>query len=341
MNTLIPSGIRKFILLVGPALCVLAAGGLTDPADAQITPDRTYFGVNRPIPMRVAVPEGRTGDVAIELLAPGPGGSADATVVARAAAEAGGVDLAGLFPILWTSDAPRALYAQLVVGGTRVGPAVVLQPLLTPVRARLAGNQVQFPDVPGRVYSGLRAYPDAHIVFDTSEGEIEVALRPDHAPNTVWSIRSLAEGGYYTDIIVHRVVPNVRGNPFVVQFGDPTGVGSGGPGYFTDLEPSSLPHDFGVLSMARTNDPDTNGSQIFICLSRAGTSFLDVNYVSFGQTVRGADAILRIERTPLEGPNSQRPAQPPVIRGARLVPAPPFGSGPAPVSRPTGVDNER
>lgn len=324
--------------LVSAAVALLAAAS---PSNGQITPDRAYFGVNRPIPMRVAVPGGRSGAVAIELLAPGQRGSVDATVVARADAEAGGVDLAGLFPILWTSDAPRVLYAQLVVGDSRVGPAVVLQPLLTPKRARLAGNQVQFPDVPGRVYSGLRAYTDAHIVLDTSEGEIEVALRPDHAPNTVWSIRSLVEGGYYTDIIVHRVVPNVRGNPFVVQFGDPTGVGSGGPGYFTDLEPSALPHDFGVLSMARTNDPDTNGSQIFICLSRAGTSFLDVNYVSFGQTVRGGDAILRIERTPLEAPNSQRPAEPPVVRSARLEPAPPYGNGPAPIARPGGVSNER
>jgi len=314
---------------------------LAPTALAQLVPDRTYYGVNRPIPMRVDAPAAAEGPVSIHLLAPGPNGSADAEIVAQTEVEPGGVDLAGLFPILWTSAEPRLLYAQLVVNHEGVGPAVVLQPMVTPLRARAAGNTVQFPPGQPRVYSGLRAYPDAHIVFTTSEGEIEVALRPDHAPNTVWSIRSLADGGYYTDIVVHRVVPNVNGNPFVIQFGDPTGTGQGGPGYYTDLEPSSLPHDFGVMSMARTNDPDTNGSQVFICLSRAGTSFLDTRYTSFGQTVRGADAILRIEQTPLESPRSQRPADPPVILSARLVPAPPYGTGPAPVTRPPANDGSR
>ena len=310
-------------------------------ARAQLTPDRTYFGVNRPIPMRVTVPASAQASVSIHMLAPGPNGSADAEIVAQSEVEPGGVDLAGLFPILWTSDKPRVLYAQLVVNHEGVGPAVVLQPLLTPVRARAAGNSVQFPTNQTRVYSGLRASPDAHILFNTSEGEIEVALRPDQAPNTVWSIRTLVEGGYYTDIIVHRVVPNVNGNPFVIQFGDPTGTGEGGPGYYTDLEQSALPHDFGVLSMARTNDPDTNGSQVFVCLSRAGTNFLDTRYVAFGQTVRGADTIIRIEQTPLDGPKSQRPATPPVIRSARLVPAPPYGTGPLPVTRPPANDGSR
>ena len=323
------------------ALAVALPIAVSSPAFAQLTPDRTYFGVNRPIPMRVVIPADATGPVAIHLLAPGPKGSADATIVAKSEVEPGGVDLAGLFPILWTSEKPRVLYAQLVVNNQGVGPAVVLQPMLTPFRAHVVGRAVQFEQNPKRVYSGLRAYTDQHILFDTSEGEIEVALRPDQAPNTAYSIRSLVQGGFYTDIIVHRVVPNVRGNPFVIQFGDPTGAGEGGPGFFTDLEPSELPHDFGVLSMARTSDPDTNGSQLFICLSRAGTSFLDTNYVSFGQTVRGADAIIRIEKTPLESPQTSRPSDPPVIRSARLVPAPPFGTGPAPVTRPPDNDGSR
>lgn len=322
-----------------PAFAILAATAMT--ANAQLTPDRTYYGINRPIPMRVAAPSDAEGPVSIHLLAPGPNGSADATIVARQEVEVGGVDLAGLFPILWTSEQPRTLYAQLVVNHEGVGPAVVLQPMLTPIKARTVGRNVQFDANSNRIYSGLRAYIDHHIVFETTEGEFEVALRPDHAPNTVYSIRSLAEGGYYSDIIVHRVVPMSNGNPFVIQFGDPTGTGGGGPGYFTDLEPSTLLHDFGVISMARTSDPDTNGSQVFVCLSRAGTAFLDTNYIAFGQTVRGADTIIRIEQTPLEGPNSQKPKDPPVVRRAWLVPAPPYGTGPMPVKRPPASDGSR
>lgn len=328
--------------LVHCAAIVTSIAAITYGADAQLTPDRTYYGINRPIPMHVEAPADAEGPVSIHLLAPGSNGSSDATIVAQQEVEAGGVDLAGLFPILWTSGSPEVMYAQLVVNHEGVGPAVVLQPMLTPQRARAVGRSVQFDSNSNRVYSGLRAYTDKHMVFDTTEGEIEVALRPDQAPNTAWSIRALVDGGYYTDIIVHRIVPlNQSGHPFVIQFGDPTGTGVGGPGYFMDLEDSRLDHTFGVMSMARAPDPDTNGSQVFICLSREGTSFLDPGYVSFGQTVRGADTIIKLENTPLEGPNSQKPKVPPVINRAWLVPAPPYGTGPAPVTRPSSVDGSR
>jgi len=331
------SFLRPGTLLLG-FVAAFAPAAMTN---AQLTPNRLYFGVNRPIPMAVAVPDGAEGAVSIELMAPGPNGSSDATSVAMVEVESGGVDLAGLFPILWTAEKPRLLYAQLVVAGEPVGPAVVLQPLLTPAQAKAAGRNIQFAPSQ-QMYSGLRAYVDQHVVFDTSEGEIEIALRPDQAPNTAFNLLSLVKGGFYTDIIVHRVVPtNPQGNPFVIQFGDPTGTGGGGPGYFTDLEPSTLPHDFGVVSMARTSAPDTNGSQVFICLSRAGTSFLDHKYVSFAQTVRGADTILKIEGTKLQSAQSGRPVNPPVIKKAWTVDAPPYGTGPAPVVRPPASDGSR
>lgn len=98
-----------------------------------------------------------------------------------------------------------------------------------------------------------------------------------------------------------------------------------------DFEFSSVPHDFGVLSMARDTDPNTNGSQVFVCLSREGTQRLDGRYVSFGEAVRGAEVILAIGATPVNG---DRPVEPPVLRQVRLVPAPPFGMGPGPLKRP-------
>jgi peptidyl-prolyl cis-trans isomerase B (cyclophilin B) len=326
-------------------LSVVLAALPTAMTQAQLTPARTYFGINRPIPMNVAASDSAE-LISIHLLEPGPNGSADAKIVEQLEVEAGGVDLAGLFPILWTSDKPRVLYAQLVVDHKGVGPAVILQPMLSPRRAHASGDRAQTvrfdPDSPERVYSGIRAYTDRHVVFDTTEGEVVVALRPDQAPNTSYNLITLAEGGYYTDIIVHRVVPKLPdGSQFVVQFGDPTGTGSGGPGYFIDLEPSTLPHDFGVISMARSRDPDTNGSQVFLCLSRKGTAFLDNNYCAFGQAVQGADTIIRIEQTPLESSTSQKPMKPPVIRSAHTVPAPPYGTGPMPVSRPPSSDGSR
>jgi len=126
--------------------CLLAPATLR----AQLTPERRYYGVNRPIPMRVAAPENLTGEVEILLMKPGANGSPDASVIQRASAEAGRVDLSGLFPILWTTEQPELLYAQLAVGGERLGPAVVLQPMLKPRIAQQQGRTVRFspPDTP-------------------------------------------------------------------------------------------------------------------------------------------------------------------------------------------------
>jgi len=215
------------------AVTTIAAGaGLLCAAiaEAQITPEREYYGVNRPIPVRVETPPDLDGEVEVHLLAP-----VSAEPVEVASAEAGRVDLSTLFPVLWTRSELTLLYAQLVVGGEKVGPALVLEPLLAPRRAIRQGRGVTFPPDSGRVHSGLRAWTDRHVVFETSAGEMAFALRPDQAPNTVRNLVDLAEGGFYTDIVVHRVVPN-----FVIQFGDPTGSGAGGPGYNFDLEPSAL-----------------------------------------------------------------------------------------------------
>jgi len=180
----------------------------------------------------------------------------------------------------------------------------------------------------------VRAFVDKQVVLETTEGAIVVRLRPDIAPNHAWNFRHLADGGYYTDVIFHRVIDAKDGRaPFVIQVGDPTGTGSGGPGFQIDLEDSrALPHNFGVLSMARTNDPNTGGSQVFIALSRDGTSFLDGAYTTFGQVVEGAEPILAIAATPTS--QQDRPLDPPAIERAYLREAPPIGSKPAPVQRP-------
>lgn len=315
-------------LLISVVSVLTCASG----AAAQLTPDRTYYGINREMPMTVKAPEGAPGEAEVQLLTP-----QTAEVVEKAAVKAGALNLAEKFPMLWTTAQPRLLYAQLFVGGKKVGPAVVLQPMVSPNYAPRV-NQVgepMFPNAETRqnVYSGIRAYVDKNVVLDTSKGEIEVSLRPDMAPNTVWNFRDLVAGGFYTGITFHRIVPN-----FVEQVGDPNGTGMGGPGYYIDLEQSTLPHDFGVLSMARTGDPNTNGSQVFLCLSRTGTAPLDGKYTSFGQTIRGAEVVKSIAAVPLQG---EKPVDPPMIKSARLVDAAPYGDGPKPQKDPASGTPER
>jgi cyclophilin family peptidyl-prolyl cis-trans isomerase len=283
--------------------------------------------------MTIEVPSGVSGPVQIRLFAHGA-----ETPTETADAEAGKVDLAGLFPVLWTTTRPSLLYAQLFVGDEAVGAPVVLQPLTSPAYA-MGTNQadatINWQEVPGVVYSGLRAYTDRNVVLETTAGDVTFALRPDEAPNTVFNFIQLVEGGFYTDIVFHRIVPlTANGSPFVVQAGDPTGQGNGGPGFYIDLEKSNLLHTFGALSMARSNDPNSNGSQFFIALSREGTAFLDSRYTGFGEAIDGADVIIALERTPVRG---QRPIEPPVIKRAYTKPAAPFTEQPAPVNRPANA----
>ncbi len=297
---------------------------------AQIDPLYTYNGIGRSFPVTVHIPAGSRGTSSIELLEP-----VTAAVFEKAETKGGKQDLAKLFPDLWTTKHPHVLYAQLVVNDQKVGPALVLQPMLNPQISRLMDDKktTEFvTDEDGPMYNGIRAYVDKHIVFDTSMGTMEFQLRPDAAPNTVWIIRELVRGGQYRDTIFHRVVALRKdGTPFVIQGGDPTGTGSGGPGFSYPLENCTLPHDFGVISIARSTDPNTNGGQIFVCLSREGTKHLDHKYAAFGQAVKGAKTILKIGAVPVG--KEDRPLDPPKIKNARLVDAPPYGTGRKPVKR--------
>lgn len=178
------------------------------------------------------------------------------------------------------------------------------------------------------VFSGLRIYPEQDAVLVTDLGEMRYALRPDEAPNTAWNFMRLVDGGYYRDIPFHRIVPATReGHPFVIQAGDPSGTGSGGPGYWLPIEPSRLSHEFGVISMARADDPDSAGGQIFICLSREGTARLDGQYCAFGYAVDGARTILSISEVELADVSTGRAVTPPIIQTAYLAPAPPRAPG--------------
>jgi cyclophilin family peptidyl-prolyl cis-trans isomerase len=248
-------------------------------------------------------------------------------------------DLIGRMPHI--KEIRVAAWLQLVVGGEPVGAPLVVQPMtsrevpITTEETRADGkttytkiigwkNETEEDGLTEPLVNGWRVYQDMDAVIETSEGEIRISLRPDVAPNTVWNFRELAMGGFYRESSFHRIVPMTsRGDPFVIQGGDPTGTGSGGPGWWLPIENSSLPHDFGVISMARAGDPDSAGSQFFLCLSRQGTARLDGQYCSFGETIEGEDVIRAISTTPLAEPSSGKPVNPPRITTIRLeLPAP-------------------
>jgi len=125
-----------------------------------------------------------------------------------------------------------------------------------------------------------------HVVIKTNKGDIHLELNPAEAPMTVNNFVALARDGYYDGVTFHRVVPR-----FVIQGGDPTGTGSGGPGYQFQDEAVKRPYKAGTVAMANAG-PNTNGSQFFICLE--DQPGLPPNYTIFGDTVAGMDVVRNI-----------------------------------------------
>jgi len=216
---------------------------------------------------------------------------------------------------------------------------------LAPERKAQLRQQVRVPEGE-REFVGLRLWRDRHIVFETTAGELELRLRPEHAPNTVYHVLGLAEGGLYDGTIFHRIInSDGQGRRFIIQGGDPLGLGSGGPGFRIDYEPSSLTHDYGVVSLARRPfEPNSGGSQFFICLSREACSALDGAYTAFAEVVRGVETIETLSRVPVgpldpDDPSSrmERPLDPPRIVRARVIDAPPLPLAPQRVSEPVSA----
>lgn len=135
------------------------------------------------------------------------------------------------------------------------------------------------------------------VTFDTNAGIIKAELYPEIAPNTVNNFISLVHKGFYDGVIFHRVIEG-----FMIQGGDPDGLGTGGPGYHIKGEFSqngfenNLRHSAGVLSMARAQMPNSAGSQFFIMHKDA--PHLDGAYAAFGKVIEGMDVVDAIAVTP-------------------------------------------
>ncbi|HHY84438.1 MAG TPA: peptidylprolyl isomerase [Verrucomicrobia bacterium] len=139
---------------------------------------------------------------------------------------------------------------------------------------------------------------DEVAVMETTEGRMVLEFWPDVAPNHVENFKKLARQGFYDGTCFHRVIKG-----FMIQGGDPLTKdpaeerrwGTGGPGYSIRAEFNDRPHTRGVLSMARAQDPDSAGSQFFICHGDA--RFLDRQYTAFGRLIEGDDVLERIATT--------------------------------------------
>ena len=130
--------------------------------------------------------------------------------------------------------------------------------------------------------------------IDTSEGKMVAKLYPDKAPQTVNSFVFLAKEKFFDGLTFHRVIKG-----FMLQGGDPEGTGRGGPGYHLKAEFNDTKHEKGILSMARTPDPDSAGSQFFVMHGTA--PHLDGQYTVFGKITEGLDVIDKIANVQTDG----------------------------------------
>jgi len=162
-------------------------------------------------------------------------------------------------------------------------------------------------------------------VIKTNHGELVLSFWPEVAPQTVENFKTLARKGFYDGTCFHRIVQG-----FMIQGGDPltkdlkqeSRWGTGDPGYKIKAEFSEKPHVRGVISMARSQDPNSAGSQFFICLGDA--RFLDRQYTAFGQLIKGDDVLGKLGAEPTTrsgGGEKSRPIARAAVESIKIVPA--------------------
>lgn len=159
-------------------------------------------------------------------------------------------------------------------------------------------------------------------VLTTSDGEMVIKFWPEVAPKTVENFKKLAREGFYDGTAFHRVIKG-----FMIQGGDPLtkdeskrGLwGTGGPGYNIRAEFNTKPHVRGVISMARSQHPDSAGSQFFICHGDA--RFLDRQYTAFGELIKGDEVLEKIASVPCTGPERSSPIERKSLVSVKIVPA--------------------
>ena len=171
----------------------------------------------------------------------------------------------------------------------------------SPRRSPAAGSPAAEGSCPTAPPEALPAGETREVTIETDQGDIVIEVDADLGPLAAGNFVALAECGFYDGIIFHRILPG-----FVIQGGDPTGTGSGGPGYEFPNDPVAVPYERGVVAMANAGR-DTNGSQFFIVLDEAG---LPPDYSVFGRVTSGMEIADEIAAGPSTGGQSGQALEP-------------------------------
>jgi cyclophilin family peptidyl-prolyl cis-trans isomerase len=175
----------------------------------------------------------------------------------------------------------------------------------------VAGADSQTREFDSAPPSCLEPAASYEAIVTTNQGEFTIAVDPETAPVAANNFVYLARNQYFDDTVCHRIIPN-----FVVQCGDPTATGTGGPGYTIVDEPPTVPYEIGSIAMAKTQAPDSAGSQFFIITGSDGAS-LPPEYALFGQVVDGFDTA--VAAMAAAGTPTGEPTEPIVIESIRII----------------------
>jgi cyclophilin family peptidyl-prolyl cis-trans isomerase len=202
----------------------------------------------------------------------------------------------------------------LVIAAVLVGACSGASP--SPAPTATPGGGLGPPDVTPRPdVASAPAGDGTTAVIHTSLGDITIELYTESAPVAAANFIQLAGADFYDGVIFHRLVPG-----FVIQGGDPTGTGSGGPGYTIQDEPVVGDYDRGIVAMARTTAPNSQGSQFFICLADLrGRLPTSGGYVIFGRVTSGMDVVDAIAAGPNSGSPSNQALQPVAMTSVEIV----------------------
>src|SRR4051812_25499605 len=267
---------------------------------AALTPTRTWYPPDVPLTIS-AKSDGEARLVLTDFQGNKiePAAGADVAVNGEAAK-----DLKKLF----NQVAQPGTYLLYVVGKDKNLPDFQGTPLVVSVRSDERRGAPAGPMV-------TKVEPLRYAIMRTKAGNMTMAFYYDVAPNTGTNFLDLASHEYYDNLSFHRIVPG-----FVIQGGDPRGDGTGGPGYQIDAEFNERKHKEGVLSMARSRDPNSAGSQFFVCLDYNQTKQLDGKYTAFGKVVDGFPAAQQIAKAELADPRAGRPKEPQAIDKVEVKP---------------------
>lgn len=225
-------------------------------------------------------------------------------------------------------------------------PVPTATPTVQPPSPTPARPAVRAPDVtPRAVPLDAPAGDGTTATIATALGDIVIQLYTDSAPVAARNFEGLAEAGFYDGTTFHRLVPG-----FVIQGGDPNGDGTGGPGYTIPDETVVGQYGRGVVAMARTSQPDSQGSQFFIVLDDGARDALEHyrTYVIFGDVISGMDVVDKIAAMPNSGPPANQATDPVVMQSVTIqrptsstTPGSPFPAATAtPAAAPTVAGGE-